>query len=413
MLSRRKLFVASGVGLLGAISGSALAQVGLNPTKGAGPRGDIVVNVFLRGGLDGLSAVAPYQEANYYDARPSTAIAAPDSTKANARDRLLRLDDQFGLHPALAALYPLYESKQLGLVTAAGSGDRTRSHFEAMSLMERGTGNAGDAGSNGWMARLLAARETTGSPLRAVAFATTMPDTLRGATDALALESLAQFKLDGDAQAIRAMYSTGGDVLTTSGRETLRVLESLESTDSAKFRPQNGAVYPDTELGRGLQQTATLIRSEIGLELAFLERSGWDTHVAQGGSTGLLATMLTDVAQSLAAFSQDLGTEMTRVSVVVQTEFGRRVAENAGLGTDHGRASVMFLMGGGFVGGKVHGTFPGLSKEILEGPGDVPVTTDYRQVWSEVLTKRVPGVDPVRVFGPDIGPAIGVCQGSI
>jgi uncharacterized protein (DUF1501 family) len=261
-----------------------------------------------------------------------------------------------------------------------------------MNTMERGlaAGSAGDA--SGWLARHLAATEPAKpSPLRAVAFGGTMPDSLRGATSAIAINGLDEFRLISDEEAamtavLKELYGSGKDAMSLAGAETLQVLDSLNQLDPKSYRPSNGAAYPKSDLGRALEQVALLIRADVGLEVAVLDRGGWDTHVAQGVSAGLLSNNLQDLGSSLAAFTRDLGTEMSRVTVVVQTEFGRRLQENTGLGTDHGRASVMFLLGGGVRGGKVYTRWPGLEDHQLEPPGDLRVTTDYREVLSAVLT---------------------------
>jgi uncharacterized protein (DUF1501 family) len=266
-----------------------------------------------------------------------------------------------------------------------------------MAAVERGLAAEGSGPTSGWIARHLASTEhPEDSPLRAVAFGGTLPDSLRGATNTVALESLTDFKLDApddqrqDLQrALLNMYAEGKDEVSHAGRETIAVLDSLHKIDPSSYKASNGATYPDTDLGRGLKQTACLIRANLGLEVAALDRGGWDTHYAQGSTVGILSLSLDDLGQSLAAFDRDLGNEMARVTVVVMTEFGRRVAENTGLGTDHGRASFMFLMGGGTRGGKVYAKWPGLEDHQLDETGDLRVTTDYRDVLGEVLAKRM------------------------
>jgi len=225
-----------------------------------------------------------------------------------------------------------------------------------------------------------------------------MPDSLRGASHATALESLTDFRL-ADPQMhemLTSLYGNGKDVMTQAGRETLDVLDRLAQID-VKIDPQK---YPANDLGRALQQVAVLVRSNVGLEVASLEMGGWDTHVAQGTVNGWLPSYLKDLATALAAFEADMGSEMKRITVIVQTEFGRRVEENTGLGTDHGRASTMFLFGGGVVGGKVFAEWPGLEKAQLDEVGDLRVTTDYRDVLADALTKRVKGSNPTAAF-PD------------
>lgn len=373
---------------------SALADALLRPGE-ANSDDRVLVSLFLRGGADGLNIVPPFSDDGYLRSRPTIGLAVPGKS-ANAA---LDLDGFFGLHPALAPLLPLYKDGLLALVHAAGSGDQSRSHFAAMAAMERGLADDKPGAPTGWLGRYLAIPPPGGgspSPLRAVAFSSTLPDALRGWAGASALDSLADFRLDlpRPAQAaLAALYNTSNknDAVTQAGRETLRVLNTLRRLDAAHYRPARGARYPASALGEGLKQTACLIKGRVGLEIACLDRGGWDTHVGQGGATGWLALQLADVAQSLAAFAVDLGGEALsgRVTIVVQTEFGRRVGENSGLGTDHGRASVMLLAGAGVRGGRVFARWPGVAYADLEPPGDLRVTTDYRDVLAEVVSHRL------------------------
>ncbi|MBC8138049.1 MAG: DUF1501 domain-containing protein [Fibrella sp.] len=367
---------------------SALAQVTVAP-KRLGTGRDVVVNIFLRGAADGLSLVVPYGEDEYFKARPTLALAAPKKGNAGSA---LDLNGFFGLHPALSPLLPLYKDGTLAVLHAVGSGDQTRSHFEAMATMERGEYKEAGREARGWLARHFDTMPGSASPLRAVAFGTIMPDTLRGATSATAVNSLSDLQIKTPRPeletALHAMYATGPDAVSIAGRETIAAMETLRKIDPANYKPANGATYPATGLGDGLKQTACLVKAGVGLEAAFLDRGGWDTHVGQGGATGWLALQLDDVAKSLAAFAQDLGKDRDHVTVIVQTEFGRRVVENSSLGTDHGRASAMFVWGGNVNGGKVHGDWPGLKPGQLEEPGDLRVMTDYRVVLAEILAKR-------------------------
>jgi uncharacterized protein (DUF1501 family) len=400
--SRRGFLVGLGLSSLAwAMPQTALSQISIDP--GSRKRGrNVVVNIFLRGGADGLNIVTPYAEDAYHRNRPTLRLLKPNDG-GSPSDRVLDLDGFFGLNPSLAAILPLYKDGKLAIVHAVGSGDQTRSHFEAMNTMERGLGSGSAGSASGWLARhLLATEPTKSTPLRAVAFGGTTPDSLRGATDSISINGLEDFKLDTDddadmRRALKEMYSVGKDEMSLAGSETLQVLETLNRLDPKDYRPSNGAKYPTSDLGRALQQVALLIRAEVGLEVAVLDKGGWDTHVAQGVATGLLSGLLQDLGESLAAFSGDLGVEMDHVTVVVQTEFGRRVGENSGLGTDHGRASVMFLLGGGVKGAKVYGQWPGLEEAQLEPPGDLRVTTDYRHVLSDVLSYRLHS-DPGKVF---------------
>ncbi len=386
-VSRRGLLTGVGLGLLGWVSTrSALAQIAVGPKRG----GNTVVVVFLRGGADGLSLVAPHGDDDYYRARPNLALP---------KRELGLLDDFFGLHPALSPLHPLYEAGQLAAVQAVGSHDATRSHFEAMDTMERGVADRVGP-TTGWVGRYLAASDHQGaSPLRAVAFGHTTPTAFVGATHAVTLSSLDEFRLhasDSARATLARLYRPGRDEVAQAGRETLQVLDTLDRLDPARNPAKNGTRYPDTGLGQGLRQVAALVRADVGLEVACLDQGGYDTHVAQGANAGWLPTLLGELGNSLAAFAQDMGRDLDRVTVVVMSEFGRRIAENTGLGTDHGHGGTMLLLGGGVQGGRVHAKWPGLKEGV--GPGDLAVTTDYRDVLSEVLATRLAGADLGEVF---------------
>lgn len=415
---------ASGIGY--SLSALASVTVGPNAFKTGG---DALVVVFLRGGADGLNIVAPYGEDRYHVLRPSLALASPKDRASDPKARALDLDGFFGLHPALAPLHPLYQNGQMGIVHAIGSGDKTRSHFEAMATMERGI--ASDTGAaSGWLARHLAiTADPNDSPLRAVAITDTMPDSLRGATNATTLTSLADYRLtvpdltptgsdnktfhapppaaraDALAETLRGLYSPNAgspDALQSAGRETLAALDAIKQLDPSHYKPAVNANYPQNELANGLRQAACMIKGHIGLEIACLDMGGWDTHVAQGRDAGWQPSRLGDLGRALAAFAADLGTEMSHVTTIVMTEFGRRTPENSGLGTDHGRASCMLLIGGNVVGGKVHGDWPGLADGQLEnaggGQGDLHVTTDYRDVLAEIVAVRLKNPHMAEVF---------------
>jgi uncharacterized protein (DUF1501 family) len=395
--SRRDLIAGIGFGLAAwAGTDSALADLSISRRQKDLPH-DVLVTIFLRGGADGLNAIVPYAEDAYYRSRPNLSIAAPNDSRSGTSSRILDLNGFFGLHPALSPLLPIYRDGKLAILHACGSQDGTRSHFEAMAAVERGLAAEGPGPTSGWIARHLASTEgPEDSPLRAVAFGGTLPDSLRGASNTVALESLTDFQLNTPddkrahfEKALLGLYSQNKDEVAHAGRETLAVLNTLRQIDPAQYKPSHGASYPETDLGRGMRQTACLIRANLGLEVAALDRGGWDTHYAQGSTVGILSLSLDDLGRSLAAFSTDLGGEMSHVTVVVMTEFGRRLAENSGLGTDHGRASFMLLMGGGTKGGQVHAKWPGLEPHQLDETGDLRVTTDYRDVLCEVLANRM------------------------
>ncbi len=409
---RRQILVAGVSTALGWFldGGSALAQVAFQPAR-TERRGDVLVVLFLRGGADGLNIVVPYGEDAYYRNRPTLAIPAPSDRRRSTAERAIALDGIFALHPALKPLYSLYAEGKLALIHACGSAEKSRSHFEAMSAMERGVAEAKEGVGSGWIARhLLSVPRKGSSPLRAVALGNVLPASLRGTTDVVVLQTLSDYRLampkgagithaEELQQTLRQMYAgQGRDGARQAAQDTLQVLQALQQMNPARYQPASGAAYPDTDLGRGLKQVAMLIKSQVGLDVACLDKGGWDTHVAQGSTSGWMTGNLTDLAQSLSAFVRDMGDGMKSVSLVVMTEFGRRVRENSGLGTDHGRAGAMLLIGGNVRGGKVLTRWPGLEPHQLEEPGDLRVTTDYRQVLAELVQKRLGNPNVSRVF---------------
>lgn len=409
-VTRRSLLLGAASSLVWWMSGqhaSAISEVSIDPDKSR-KQGDIFVNIFLRGGADGLNIVTPYFEDDYYKARPNLGIK---------KSELLLLDDHFGFNPALSAVYPLFKSGKLAVIHAAGSGDQTRSHFEAMSAMEYGMEKLRGTPTNGWLARYLSESvPENASPLRAVAISSIMPDSLRGGTNAISLESLNDFRLITDEfknygaihEVLKETYSVGNDEISAAGNQSLRVLDFLNKMDPGKYQPANQAEYPKSQLGDGLKQIAFLIKNDVGLEVASLDKGGWDTHVVQGTTSGWLTLLLEDLSQCMSAFATDLGEEMRRVTVVVQTEFGRRVGENSGQGTDHGRGSFMFVLGGNVRGGKVYADWPGLAEDKLEGTGDLRVTTDYRSVLAETLEKRMNFQETDQIFADFIPKPLGI-----
>lgn len=373
--------------------GRLLPSMAFFAPPGQTPQGDILVVVFQRGGMDGLNAVIPQGEAEYYRQRPTLQIAESSASANSAID----LDGFFGLHPALRSFKEIWDSGELAIVHASGSPDPTHSHFDAMDYMERGTPGEKSLGS-GWLARHL---QTTAwdndSPFRAVGIGAMLQSSLRGPVSATAMQSIAQFHLGGDNEAaeiaafqntLAELYGTGS-LLDATGQLTLGATSTLEEVIDANYAPSHGASYPDSPFGQGLLQIAQLIKAEVGLEVATLDIGGWDTHAQQGALEGDMPGLLSDFADSLAAFYADLGELTQRVTIVTMSEFGRRVAENNSGGTDHGHGNVMFLMGKNLNGGQVYGDWPGLEPGTLYGPGDLPITTDYRDVLAEIVQKRL------------------------
>jgi uncharacterized protein (DUF1501 family) len=307
------------------------------------------------------------------------------------------------LHPALAPLKPIYDTGHLAIVHAVGSPDPTRSHFDAQDYMESGTPGR-KATADGWLNRALA-QQSHPSPVRAVSLGTSLPRAMRGQNEAVAIANLNDFQIHDTrgAGTFESMYENSLDqVLNGAGRETFEAVRMMQSIQKQPYTPSSSAQYPNSPLGQSLMQIARLIKSDVGLEVAFAEMGGWDTHFNEVGARpvqGQLANLLTQFGRALAAFYQDLGDRMTDVSVVTMSEFGRTARENGSRGTDHGHANVMFAFGGGIRGGKVHGEWPGLEQEQLYEQRDLQLTTDFRDVLGELVVRhlgnaRVAGVFP-------------------
>jgi uncharacterized protein (DUF1501 family) len=322
--------------------------------------------------------------------RPTIAIPKPDGTSDSAID----LDGFFGLHPSLKLLKPVYDSGHLAIVEAVGSPDPTRSHFDAQDYMESGTPGR-KATPDGWLNRALPPQSGPKSPVRAVSLGSALPRTLRGRNDALAISSVADFQVrdPGGAQTFESMYAgTLDKMLSGTGRETFDAVKMIQSIQKQAYVPANGARYSRSRFGQSMQQIARLIKSDAGLEVAFTDVGGWDTHVNEAGlkpSLGQLANLLTDFGNTLAAFYQDMGDRMDDIVVVTMSEFGRTAKENGNRGTDHGHANQMLVMGGGVHGGKVYGDWPGLEQEQLYEGRDLNLTTDFRDVLGELVARHL------------------------
>src|SRR5688572_3288286 len=359
--------------------------------RNTAPRGDTLVVVFLRGAADVLNMVVPHGEDAYYQLRPSLGIPRPDDSKAKRAERTIDLDGFFGLHPSMGSLLDAWQSQHLAVIHACGAPDESRSHFKAMELMERGVDDERGPAS-GWIGRHLATLNTgNSSPLRAVGMGTRPQRSLSGTVPVSALRSIADFHLGGDARALQQMRVALNTVYADDvlGQDTLSIMDTLETLDPLTYTAARDATYPESEFGLALKQTAMLNKAEVGLEVSAIDVGGWDTHFAQGSTSGLMPNLMKDLAEGLAAFHADMFDRMNNLTTVTMSEFGRRVSENGSLGTDHGHGSMMMVLGGHVQGGKVHGEWPGMSEGQLIGPGDLAVTTDYRDVLSEILTKRL------------------------
>ena len=385
----------------GFMKGGALALVGTSVipsfltrsiyaemTTAAANRKKLVV-IFQRGACDGLNVVVPYTEKNYYSMRPTIAIQP---------NEVIDLNGFFGLHPQMAAFKPLYDQGHLAIVHAVGSPDPSRSHFDAQDYMESGTPGV-KVTPDGWLNRALQTEPLTGKPsaFRAVALGTEVPRTLQGPVPAIAVANLADFSVAGKgpqtssiSNAFQAMYDESSDaVLHGTGEETFEAVKMLKAADPAKYAPAAGVVYPNTAFGNSMKQIAQLLKANLGVEAAFSDIGGWDTHQNQGGANGQLANRLKEFSETIAAFWQDMGSDQQNITLVTMSEFGRTARQNGTGGTDHGHANVMFVLGGGVKGGKIYGQWPGVADEQLNEGRDLKVTTDFRNVLGEAAYKTL------------------------
>jgi uncharacterized protein (DUF1501 family) len=366
--------------------------------------GQRLVVIFQRGAADGLNVVVPYREKNYYSMRPTIAIP---------QNQVIDLDGFFGLHPSLASFKPLYDQGHLAIVHACGSPDMSRSHFDAQDYMESGT--PGVKGTDdGWLNRALQAEDLLHrcegtcehSAFRALALGSDVPLSLAGKIPAIALNNVNGFNVAGRgpnpspaANAFQAMYADSGDqIFHAAGDETFEAVKMLRDANPAQYQPANGANYPNNDFGNGMKQIAQLLKANLGVEAAFTDVSGWDTHQNQGGVNGQLANRLSDFSQSIAAFWRDMGDSAENITLVTMSEFGRTAHENGTGGTDHGHANAMFVLGGHVKGGKVYGKWPGLANEQLNQGRDLALTTDYRAVLGEVVTSTIGARDLEKIF---------------
>ena len=403
----RRFFLKSGCIALASVgislsTPSFLQRVALAGTTLTGGRRKTLIAIFQRGAVDGLNMVVPHGESNYYDLRPSIAIPKPQAGNAEAS---INLDGFFGVHPSMSSLVPLWNAKRLAIIDASGSPDNTRSHFDAQDYMESATPGIKSTPA-GWLNRYLQdALQPEPSVFRAVALTQRMPRVLQGPAPAVAISNLADFSIRAGSSSaniqggFEAMYGQAvQDALGETGKETFEAINYLKKVNPSQHRPANGAQYPRSPLGNSLLQIAQLIKSDVGLEVAFTDVDGWDTHVNQGNSRGQLAQRLQDFASAISALVTDLGERMDDVVILTMSEFGRTVRENGNRGTDHGHANAMMVIGGAVRGGKVYGTWPGLKNDQLYEGRDLALTTDFRDVFGEVAKKHLVARNLATIF---------------
>ncbi len=347
----------------------------------------VLVSVFLAGAADGLNAIVPHGDPEYYALRPN--IGVPSGTE-------LDLDGFYGLHPSLAPLLPLFQTGKLDVIHAVGSNDETRSHFEAKDFMERAA--PGDLTiHDGWLNRYLA--QAGGADLHAGITLDHAPTlALVGDAPSLAFPSIQDFALTGGLvperlAALESLYQPLGTVLGTA------VGNALQAIDMIADVPTNTSVsYPSGKLGDSLKDAAALIKADIGVRAIAISMSGWDTHTNEAAQ---LTVLLDGLAKALEAFHTDLGTHVDRTLLLTMTEFGRMVAENGGGGADHGHGSFMLAMGTTQARGRVltaGNQWPGLAPADLFEGRDLAVTTDFRNVFAEVLDAHMGLVDLTPIF---------------
>jgi uncharacterized protein (DUF1501 family) len=425
-MTSRRLFMKSGA--------MTMLSLGFAPAfltrtaQAADARRRLLIAIFQRGAVDGLNMIVPFGESEYYKLRPTIALARPGATNG-----VLDLDGFFGMHPRMSALKPFWSEGALAVVHACGSHDTTRSHFDAQDYMETATPGVKNT-RDGWLNRYL---QSTGQPvsLRGVALAKQMPRALQGKAPALAFEGVAAFDVGGaggdrargrgaardarggapmpDASTMERKYAEAADsLLSASAREAFDAMRIVRNATGG-YQQAAGVEYPRSPFGQAMQEIARLAKADVGLEIAFAESTNWDHHVNEGGNDGQLAARLQDLSNGLAALARDLGERLTDTVMLTMSEFGRTASENGNRGTDHGHGNAMMLIGGPVKGGRAYGRWPGLRREQRFEGRDLAITTDFRDVFSEVVTRHLgAGADAVqRIFpGHKPGPALGVIR---
>ena len=376
---------------------------------------DIIVSVFMRGGADGLSLVVPFADNNYYASRPTIRIPRPDDTSVAAPQRGTNLDNFFMFSPAMAGLYPAYQATDLLIVHGSGQLNVSRSHFDAQRYMEVGK-PVDPSIVSGWLGRHLASipplKPT--APLRALGVAsglqkTLVPPTITSSmydTKTLPIADPTNYTVGGASSTqaarmnfLKSDYSAADEPVHGEALAATDTVDLLKSVGFSTYKPQNGAVYPNSSFGRAMRSVAALITQDVGIEAAQVDLGGWDTHSGQDPNAGSMFKTMQDFANTLAAFYADIVATHTNVTLVAFSEFGRNVRENGSNGTDHGRASALFAMGKGISGGRViTKNWQPLVKTNLEAGQDLKVTIDYRDVLSEIVQNRLGNPNLAFVF---------------
>jgi uncharacterized protein (DUF1501 family) len=376
-----------------------------------------LVCIFQRGAMDGLMAVSPYSDPNLKRMRP-TLYMSPAQTEGKQFD----LDGRFGLHPSFESLFPYFGENRMAIVHGVGSPNTTRSHFDAQDYMESGTPFSKGTPS-GWLNRAVGLMGHDATPFRAVSLTSAMPRSLYGDNEAVAINNLQDFAIQMRGNPMGANMAAGSfeelydqtsnTILNKAGKESFDALKMLNVNNIKNYQPTAGVVYPNSPLGNSLKQIAVLIKMNIGVEVAFAESGGWDTHFNQGAANGTFARNARDFSDSIAAFWKDLAAYQDEVTVMTMTEFGRTAAQNGTGGTDHGRASCLFVLGNDVKGGKVYENIGSLAKESLEDGRDLPVSTDFRAVFSSVANGHLQINNNGVLFPKWEGKGIGVMKDKL
>lgn len=415
-LSRRG-FIGAGGGLVLAAAGLPAWLPNVVYAQDACTDRDIIISIFLRGAADGLTLCVPHTEDDYYNARPTLAVPRPDSSDPN---KATDLDGTFGFPPMLTPLIPAYQAGHLLLVHACGSTNSSRSHFDAMRFMEVGK-PADPAVTTGWLGRHLAssAAMVPSAILRAVGINIGLQQSLKSAPLTLPIPNLDVFGLTGAnstlaarKQALNDMYSLVDEPVRSAALNSHLTSDLLDTINFVGYQPDGGAVYPDDHFGYSLKSTAALIKADVGVEAVALDLGNWDTHIDQGlVQGGTIFNLATSLGAGLAAFHADMFSGNGRnITVLVMSEFGRRLLQNGSAGTDHGHGNVMFVLGNNIAGGRVLTNWPGLSPGDLFEGRDLEVTIDFRDILAEVVSQRLMNGNLSFVF-PDYTPTFrGVTQ---
>jgi uncharacterized protein (DUF1501 family) len=418
-MSNRRAFMKSGAmalfaagfgGVPGFLARAADSRKIIAPYK----KGKVMVCIFQRGAMDGLMAVSPYADQNLKTLRP-TLYMSPAQTEG----KMIDLDGHFGLHPSLQSFAPFFTEGRMAIVHGVGSPNNTRSHFDAQDYMESGTPFSKST-SSGWLNRAVGLMGHDATPFRAVSLTSALPRSLYGDNEALAINNLQEFAIQmrGNplasnlaSKSFEQLYDqTSSQILNKAGKESFDAMKMLNVNNIKNYQPAAGVVYPASPLGNSLKQIAILIKMNIGLEVAFAESGGWDTHFNQGTLNGALARNLKDFSESITAFWKDMDAYQDDVTVMTMTEFGRTAHQNGTGGTDHGRASCLFVLGNDVQGGKVYNNMKTLAKEDLEDGRDLPVSTDFRSVFSSVANEHLKINDNKKLFPSWEGVSLGVMK---